>query len=71
LLHSLAVCLPVYLKLDTGMHRLGLTADEFAQVLVRLEAADCTASIAVMTHFADADEERGIAEQMHLFAHND
>jgi alanine racemase len=60
----LPVCLPVYLKLDTGMHRLGLTADEFAQALVRLQTADCTASITVMTHFADADEERGIAEQM-------
>jgi len=60
----LPVRLPVYLKLDTGMHRLGLTADEFAQALARLEAADCTASITVMTHFADADEERGIAEQM-------
>ena len=60
----LPVRLPVYLKLDTGMHRLGFTANEFAQVLARLEAAGCTASITVMTHFADADEERGIAEQM-------
>ena len=60
----LSVRLPVYLKLDTGMHRLGLTAGEFAQALARLEAADCTASITVMTHFADADEEHGIAEQM-------
>ena len=55
---------PIYLKLDTGMHRLGFTADEFTQVLARLEAAGCAASITVMTHFADADEDRGIAEQM-------
>lgn len=60
----LPVRLPVYLKLDTGMHRLGLTTDEFALALVRLEAAGCAASITVMTHFADADEDRGIAEQM-------
>ncbi len=60
----LPVRLPVYLKLDTGMHRLGLTADEFALALVRLEAAGCAASITVMTHFADADEDQGIAEQM-------
>lgn len=60
----LPVRLPVYLKVDTGMHRLGLTADEFAMVLTRLKAADCTESITVMTHFADADEDRGIAEQM-------
>ncbi len=56
--------LPVYLKLDTGMNRLGFADDEFAHVLARLEAAGCATSIAVMTHFADADEERGIAEQM-------
>lgn len=60
----LPVRLPVYLKVDTGMHRLGFTADEFANVVAQLEAADCTASITVMTHFADADEDRGIAEQM-------
>jgi len=60
----LPVRLPLYLKLDTGMHRLGFTAAEFASVLARLEAAGCAASITVMTHFADADEDRGIAEQM-------
>ncbi len=60
----LPVHLPVYLKVDTGMHRLGFTADEFATVLARLEAAGCAASITVMTHFADADEDCGIAEQM-------
>ncbi|MES2237630.1 MAG: alanine racemase [Pseudomonadota bacterium] len=60
----LPVHLPIYLKLDTGMHRLGFAADEFAFVLARLEAAGCAASITVMTHFADADEDRGIAEQM-------
>ncbi len=56
--------LPVYLKLDTGMHRLGFTAAEFENVLARLEAAGCATSITVMTHFADADEDRGIAAQM-------
>jgi alanine racemase len=56
--------LPVYLKVDTGLHRLGLTAAEFATALARLRAAGCAASITVMTHFADADEDRGIDEQM-------
>ncbi|MGB4767585.1 MAG: alanine racemase [Rugosibacter sp.] len=56
--------LPVYLKIDTGMNRLGFTAKEFSTVLTRLESAGCAASITVMTHFADADEDRGIAEQM-------
>lgn len=62
--------LPVYLKTDTGMHRLGFTPEEFPNVLARLRHSACakalttTAAMTVMTHFADADEERGIAEQM-------
>lgn len=61
--------LPVYLKVDTGLHRLGLTAAEFTTALARLRAAGCAASITVMTHFADADEERGISEQMSNLQH--
>lgn len=61
--------LPVYLKVDTGLHRLGLAAAEFATALKRLRAAGCAASITVMTHFADADEDRGIDEQMSNFQH--
>ena len=63
----LPVSLPVVLKLNTGMHRLGLSATEFRDGLARLEQAGCTASITLMTHFAEADGERGIAEQMQRF----
>ncbi len=63
----LPVRLPVYLKLNTGMNRLGFNPDEFATALARLDAADCVASLSLMTHFADADEERGIAEQLTAF----
>lgn len=55
---------PVYLKLDTGMHRLGLDAAQLRDALARLAAADCASSITLMTHFADADEDRGIEAQM-------
>lgn len=55
---------PVYLKLDTGMHRLGLEAVQLRDALARLAAADCASSITLMTHFADADEDRGIEAQM-------
>ena len=59
---------PVYLKLNTGMNRLGFDGEEFDAVLNRLVAADCLESVTLMTHFADADEPRGIAAQMQRFA---
>jgi alanine racemase len=63
----LPVRLPVYLKLNTGMNRLGFNEDEFAAALARLVAADCIASVTLMSHFADADEARGIARQLERF----
>lgn len=56
--------LPVYLKLNTGMNRLGFDADEFRPALDLLRAAESVGDITLMTHFADADEARGIDEQM-------
>ena len=52
--------LPMYLKLNTGMNRLGLNVDEFAAALDVLRGWDIT----LMTHFSDADEAHGIAQQM-------
>ncbi len=63
----LPVRLPVYLKLNTGMNRLGFDTGEFARVLDRLVAEDCIASVTLMTHFADADEARGIEWQLERF----
>lgn len=57
----------IYLKLNTGMNRLGFNADEFASVLDRMIAADCLDSVVLMTHFSDADEARGIGVQMERF----
>ncbi len=59
--------MPVYLKLNTGMNRLGFDAAEVGRVLDRLAVADCLESVALMTHFSDADEPRGIAAQMERF----
>jgi len=55
--------LPVYLKLNTGMNRLGLNGDQLPTALAALAAAPQVASITLMSHFADADGERGIAAQ--------
>ncbi len=61
---SLPVRLPVYLKLDTGMHRLGLSTTELQDTLKALRKSSTVSDITLMTHFADADEPRGIADQM-------
>ena len=64
---GLPLRLPVHLKLNTGMNRLGFNVDEFVTALARLAAADCVGSITLMTHFADADEARGIEQQLKRF----
>ncbi len=69
---TLPARLPLYLKLDTGMHRLGLTADELRRSLDVLRKRSAVSDITLMTHFADADEPAGIADQMqHLRAMTD
>jgi alanine racemase len=48
--------LPVWAKLDTGMHRLGLLAEEFPQCYRRLQTCASVAQpVPVMTHLANAD----------------
>jgi alanine racemase len=64
---ALPARLPVYLKLNSGMNRLGLSAEEFHAALTALETSRNISGITLMTHFADADLERGIAWQMARF----
>lgn len=61
---ALPVRLPVYLKLNTGMNRLGLEAEELKRALAMLTASGTAGSITLMTHFADADGPTGIDWQM-------
>ena len=48
--------LDVWLKLDTGMNRLGFEPATVAELLARLQAIEQVASVRFMTHFACADE---------------
>lgn len=48
--------LSVWIKLDTGMHRLGFAPEMFAAVLARLKSASSVGEIRVMSHFANADD---------------
>jgi len=60
--------LPVYLKLNTGMNRLGLNRDEVPVVRDMIERARLASSVTLMTHFADADGPRGVDWQMDALA---
>ncbi|MBK8452340.1 MAG: alanine racemase [Thiofilum sp.] len=48
--------LAVWLKIDTGMHRLGFAPEQVASIYARLNACSHVATITLMTHFARADE---------------
>lgn len=59
----------VWLKVDSGMHRLGLSENEFQECLKRISASDKIRLETVMTHFASADDRRStsIATQVSRF----
>jgi alanine racemase len=57
----------VFLKLNTGMNRLGHMPGEAPAALAALRASDHVRSITLMTHFACADDARGIADQLAVF----
>ncbi|MBX9723480.1 MAG: alanine racemase [Candidatus Obscuribacterales bacterium] len=47
----------IHLKIDTGMHRLGISPDKLSELLSVLKAADLVELTGTFTHFAKADEE--------------
>ncbi|NTV11083.1 MAG: alanine racemase [Zoogloea sp.] len=58
----------VMLKVNTGMNRLGFRPSEVPAALARLRALPAVGRITLMTHFAHADEEEGIAGQFAVFS---
>ena len=57
----------VFLKLNSGMNRLGLRPAQFRAAWARLDALPQVDEISLVTHFSDADGARGIAEQFAAF----
>ncbi|MCU0896044.1 MAG: alanine racemase [Burkholderiales bacterium] len=57
----------VFLKLNTGMNRLGFAFERFADAFARLRDTPAVGDIAFMTHFADADGPSGVAAQLARF----
>jgi alanine racemase len=57
----------VFLKYNSGMNRLGFTSASFRSAWMRLSGLTQVDEIGLMTHFSDADGERGIAHQVASF----
>lgn len=59
---------PVYLKLNTGMNRLGFTPAQLPAVQRELASSTAIAQVTLMTHFAEADGGRNVDWQLERFA---
>lgn len=57
----------VYLKLNTGMNRLGVTGDAVPALLPRLVGLEAVRSVSFMTHFANSDVPGGAQSQLECF----
>ena len=57
----------VFLKMNSGMNRLGFDADALRGAWARLNALPQVDEITLMTHFADADVDGGIAPALTRF----
>lgn len=64
----LSAPITVWLKLNTGMNRLGFVGPGVRAAYDRLQASGKVATISLMTHFADADGAAGVAAQMARYA---
>ena len=58
----------VFLKMNSGMNRLGFAPQAFRSAWARLNALPQVDEVSLMTHFSDADAPRGIAHQLAAFA---
>jgi alanine racemase len=57
----------VFLKFDSGMHRLGFPLADHASIVARARSLPGVAGITLMTHFAQADEAVGVDWQLQPF----
>jgi alanine racemase len=56
----------VWLKLDTGMHRLGIAPEKFKSFYEQLCALPFVNSVVAMTHFANAEEQNNTHTQSQI-----
>ena len=65
--HKTQVPHRVFLKMNSGMNRLGFTPERFRSAYARLNALTQVEEISFITHFSDADGPRGIEHQLQAF----
>ena len=65
--HKTHVPQRVFLKMNTGMNRLGFAPAQYRASWIRLNALPQVDEISHMTHFSDADGPPGVARQMAVF----
>ena len=65
--HKTQVPHRVFLKMNSGMNRLGLPPTKFRSAWTRLNQLPQVDEISLVMHFSDADGPKGIAEQMAVF----
>lgn len=65
--HKTQVPHRVFLKMNSGMNRLGFAPQRFRAAWARLDALPQVDEISLMTHFSDADGPKGIGAQMEVF----
>lgn len=66
--HKTTVPMRVFLKMNSGMNRLGFRPEQYRSAWTRLNALPQVDEISLMTHFSDADGPKGIQAQMATFA---
>jgi alanine racemase len=66
--HKTHTGLRVFLKVNSGMNRLGFAPDRVGAAYARLSALPQVDEVSLMTHFSDADGDKGIALQLSRFA---
>ena len=59
--------LQVWLKINTGMNRLGFAPEQVPAVMEKLKSHPAVREVTLMTHFSHADEPEGVAEQLERF----
>jgi alanine racemase len=59
--------LEVFVKVNTGMNRLGFRPDKVAGVCERLSSSPAVAALRLMTHLARAEDDDGLKEPLAIF----
>ncbi len=65
--HKTQQPLRVFLKMNSGMNRLGFAPSAYRSAWARLNALPQVDEVSLMTHFSDADGPRGLAHQVAVF----